>query len=122
VPYQTLRQQCRELLEARRYDELQALLSAERERVAVEVNQVFPYIPAYLPRCLMSLYARLLPVIWVFAQNRPSLLSEEASLAHQHRRIEIIIEMEQKLLDALNRKARTLVEEARALERDLCQN
>jgi hypothetical protein len=49
------------------------------------------------------------------------LRSEEATLAHQHRRIEIIIEMEQKLLDALNRRARTLVEEARALERDLCQ-
>lgn len=121
VPYKTLKQQCQELLEAKRYDELQALLSAERAKLAVEVTQMFPYIPAYLPKCLLGLYVRLLPAIWVFAQNRPSYLSEQAGLANQRRRIEIIIETEQKLLDALNREAKALVEEARALERELCR-
>jgi hypothetical protein len=86
--------------------------------VAAEIYQAFPYVPPYLPRFLMGLYGQLLPVIQVFAQNRPSFLGLEANLAHQNRRIEIILELEQKLLEALNQETRLLMAEARSLARD----
>jgi hypothetical protein len=117
VLYTTLKQQCKELLEAKRYDELQVLISAEREKVAAEINQAFPYVPTYLPRFLIGLYGKLLSVIWVFAKNRPSFLRQDANLANQNRRINLIIEMEQKLLEALNQEARVLTAAAWMLER-----
>ena len=121
MPYKTFRQQCQELLEAKRYDELQALLSAEREKIAAEINEVLPYIPPYLPKSLMGFYAKLLSIIWAFGKNRPSFLKEEASLANHNRRLELIVEMEQKLLEVLGQEAKLLTEEARALEKKLAQ-
>jgi hypothetical protein len=115
--YKTLRQQCQELLEAKQYDELQFLLSAEREKIAAEMKETVAYIPVCLPKCLTSLYARLLAMVWLFAKNRPSLLKEEAWLANQNRRLMTILEMEQKLLEALSQEAQVLTEEARAAGR-----
>jgi hypothetical protein len=117
--YKTLRQQGKELLAAKRYDELQALLSVEREKLAVEMYQTLPYVPGYLPRFLVGIYAKLLVAgLKVLAINHPAVLPEEARLANQTRRIETIIELERQLLAALNREAKTLVEEARLLERE----
>ncbi len=121
MQYKTLKQQCKELLAAGRYDELQALLSTERAKIAAEMEQSPTFIPPYLPRFLVGLYVKLLPLIWTFRQDRPSLLREEARLAHQNRRIQIIIEMEQNLLAALNQEANTLQAEVRALEEKLAR-
>lgn len=120
MSYKTLRQQGQELLEAKRYDELQALLSAEREKLVIEMHQTLPYIPAYLPKFLIGVYAKLLAAgMGTLAKSRPSLLREEAWLANQTRRIETIIEMEQQLLVALNQETTALIEKARLLEREL---
>jgi hypothetical protein len=120
MSYRTLRQQGKELLVAKRYDELQALLSVEREKLAIEMHQTLPYVPGYLPKFLASIYAKLLVAgLKVLAINQPQVLPEEARLANQTRRIETIIELERQLLAALNREATTLVEEARSLEREL---
>ena len=119
MTYQTLRQQCKELLAAKRYDELQALLSSEREKIAAELSQTFGYIPVWLPKFLRDCYAQLLPAVWLFVPNRPSVLREEARLATQNRRLATILEMEQKLLEALSQEAQTLTEEARTLSKEL---
>jgi hypothetical protein len=113
MTYKTLRQHCQELLETKRYDELQLFLSSEREKIAGEMSETLAFIPAGWPNGLISLYARLLALVWSFTKNRPSLLKEEAWLANQNRRLMTILEMEQKLLEALNQEARTLAEEAR---------
>jgi hypothetical protein len=113
--YKTLRQQCQELLEAKRYDELQDFLSSEREKIALEMNETLAYFPAWLPKCLIDLYARLLAVTWLFTKNRLPLLKEEAWLANQNRRLATILEMEQKLLEALSQEMKLLTEEVRAL-------
>lgn len=115
MAYKTLRQRCQELLEAKRYDELQDFLSSERAKIAVEMGDTLAYFPTWLPKCLIDLYARLLAVTWLLTKNHPPLLKEEAWLANQNRRLVTILEMEQKLLEALNLEARVLAEEARGL-------
>lgn len=111
MQYKTLRQQCNELLSAGRYDELQRLLSTEREKIAAEMEQTLSWVPTVLPEWIINVYAKLLSLIY-----RPALLREEARLANLHRRLEIIVEMEQKLLEALNREVATLMEEIGILE------
>jgi hypothetical protein len=79
------------------------------------MSETLAYIPAGLPKCLIGLYARLLAVAWLFVSYRPPLLKEEAWLANQNRRLKTILEMEQKLLEALSQEAKMLTEETRAL-------
>lgn len=110
MQYKTLKQQCEELLIAGQYDELQRLLSNERQKIAAEMEQTLAWVPVFLPRLITNVYAKLLSLVY-----RPALLQDEARLANQHRRLETIIEMERKLLDALNREAQMLMKEVGVL-------